>query len=98
MINNLSEITKQKIKKVIDHIINNYLEEDSTSYINEPFADYPPLLIERVSNLAIEDFCEKFDQIEFGYELLQEYYDKNGNIRNLPKLKKLSCEYAKTLN
>lgn len=98
MTNQLSQNTKQKIKRVIDHLVNNFLEEDSTSFNYEPCDDYPPLLLSRVSTLAVENFCEKFDEIEFGYELLEEYYDEDGNVKNLQRLKKLSCEYVKTLN
>lgn len=93
----LTETTKQKIKRVFNHLVSDLLEDESMSFCRKPFEDFPPYLLKRVNDVVVEKFNQNFDTIENGYELLQDYYDENGNLKDYEELKKLSCEFAESL-
>lgn len=78
-----------KTKENIQDFITNYID-DNIDFRNEEE-------INHVRELAVEELEDNFENVEFNYELLREYYNDNNEVENLSELKKLSCGYARSL-
>lgn len=85
----LTQNTKEKIRSFIQDYLERELDDTCCSYCEKEYST--------VEQLAIGELENNFEEIEFNYELLRDYYNDNNEVENKESLKQLSCRYAKTL-